>query len=212
MPALAQLARRCGLGAALLGVLALGACQRSFIPATIETNYPADDVAKELEFWHTLPARSAVCNDEGLHGLILLADNQDTTGSYTARLALAKQRGWVSHDFNEPGNLAMQRGTLARAVCVICKIQGGLMMTVFGPIPRYATRELVYMRLMGDPSTENLAITGLEYMGVISKAQDYMMLQAVPPAPAAPSTPDAPPPAAPAAPAEPAEAPANPPQ
>lgn len=172
----------------LLGLLAAGGCARTYVPATLETNYPAGDVGKELEFWHTLPTRSAVCNDEGLHGLFLLADGDDPSGSYPKRVELAKARGWVGKDFDEAGNLAMQRGTLAQAVAVICKIEGGVMMRVFGPTPRYATRELVYMRMMADPSTENQAITGLEYMGVISKAQDHIMLTTPPEqAPAAPA-------------------------
>ncbi len=180
----------------------LPGCARTFVPATLETNYPQGDVGKELEFWHTLPSRSAVCNDEGLHGLILLADGDDTSGGYPKRVELAKSRGWVSQSFDEAGNLAMQRGTLAQAVAVICKIEGGVMMRVFGPTPRYATRELVYMRLMADPSTENQAITGLEYMGVISKSQDYVMLTTPPPAApaeAAPAGEAAPAPDAPAA-------------
>src|ERR1043165_7689889 len=167
---------RMTLGLLLAAALCAG-CQRSYVPATLETNYPPDDADKELEFWHTLPEHSAVCNDEGLHGLILLADGEDKTGSYRARVALAKQRKWLSESFDEPGNMAIQRGTIARAICLICKIEGGVMMHIFGPIPRYATRELVSMQMMGDPSTSNLAITGLEYVGVISKAQDYLTLQ-----------------------------------
>lgn len=169
------------VGAALIGGWG-GGCARTYVPATIETNYPVGDTDKELEFWHSLPSRSAVCNDEGLHGLILLADGDDNTGSYAKRVELAKERGWVGKGFSEAGNLAMQRGTLAQSVAVICKIKGGVLMQLLGPTPRYATRELVYMRMMGDPSTENLSITGLEYMGVISKAQDYLMLSAEKPA------------------------------
>lgn len=171
--------------AALAGAASVGGCQRSYVPATIDTNYPASDVSKELEFWHELPSRSAVCNDEGLHGLILLADGEDNAGSYAKRVEIAKERGWVGKNWNEAGNMAMQRGTLASAVCQICKIKGGVMMRLAGPIPRYATRELVFMRIMGDPSTENLSITGLEYVGVISKAQDYVTMNGAPPAPAA---------------------------
>jgi hypothetical protein len=183
--------RNTGLTMLLLAAVLTGACQRTYVAATLETNYPPDDAGKELEFWHTLPTRSAVCNDEGLHGLILLADGEDKTGGYLQRVELAKSRGWVGKNFNEAGNLAMQRGTLAQAICVICDIKGGAMMRVFGPIPRYATRELVYMNMMGDPSTENLVITGLEYMGVVSKAQDYVTLRT--PEPAAEATPETPP-------------------
>ena len=162
-------------------------CARTTIEHPLDTNYPGADTGAELEFWHALPARPVVSNDEGLHGLILLALGQDSAGAYDARVALAKQEGWLAPDFDEPADLAMQRGTLARAITVILDIKGGLMMHLLGPTARYSTRELVYLQLLSEPSTENLVISGLEYVGVISKAQDYRALHAPRPGPEAPN-------------------------
>ena len=161
---------------AMGGLGAIGGCARTVIENPLNTNYPAGDLDGDLNYWHTLPTRSAVCNDEGLHGIFLLADGEDTLGSYEARVMEAKKRGYLPEDWAEAANLSMRRGTLARSVCVICKIKGGVMMQVFGPRARFAIRELVYMQIMGDPSTEAQSITGLEFLGVISKAQDYINL------------------------------------
>jgi hypothetical protein len=165
-------------GAALvLVLLLLPACARTIVAEPLETNYPPADAARELAFWHLLPTRSAVSNDEGFHGLLLLADGVDESGSYQRRVELLKSRGWLRAGFDEPGDLAMQRGTLAAAICGILEIRGGVMMRLLGPTPRYATRELAAMGMIPAGSSELQAITGLEYMGVISKAQDYLVLR-----------------------------------
>lgn len=172
---------RAGALAAAGAVLAGGAgCARTMIAETLATNYAAGEVEQELAYWHTLPTRSAVANDEGLHGLFLLADGDDPSGSYEARVEGAKARGWIPAGFDEPAGMAMQRGTLAMAVAVICEIRGGVVMRALGPSPRYAVRELTYLRLMPENSTELQTLTGLEYVGVISKAQDYLVLNKIP--------------------------------
>lgn len=163
--------------ALVLALLLLPACARTTVTDPLETNYPPADAARELAFWHLLPTRSAVSNDEGFHGLLLLADGVDESGSYQRRVELLKSRGWLRAGFDEPGDLAMQRGTLAAAICGILEIRGGVMMRLLGPTPRYATRELAAMGMIPAGSSELQAITGLEYMGVISKAQDYLVLR-----------------------------------
>lgn len=193
-----QPVRRATIAAAAIIVLACATgCARTRIATPLATDYPPDDAVQELAFWHQLPSRSAVSNDEGFHGLILLADGRDPSGSYDARVALLKAKGWLPDSFDEPGDLAMQRGRLASLVVQMLEIRGGVMMNVFGPTPRYATRELAYIGLIPPFSSELQAINGLEYMGVISKAQDFAVLrdfkalppedQANPPAPGEPA-------------------------
>jgi hypothetical protein len=86
------------------------------------------------------------------------------------------------------------------------------------PGPRYATRELISRGMIPPGSSENQAITGLEYLGVIGRAQDVITMReaqqaAKDAAQPAPTPPDAAPaPAAePAAAPAPAEPPATPP-
>lgn len=162
------------VGAALLTLL--GGCQRSKVAQTLDDTINTKSEASDLEFWHQLPGRSAVTNSEGLHGVLLLADGSDPTTSWEERLALLKERGWVTEKFSQAGDETIDRGTLAKAICHALKIEGGVMMRLTHTMPRYALRELTYLRVMA-ASTENQVVNGLDYIGIMSKAQDYAMLQ-----------------------------------
>lgn len=158
---------------ALAILLLLGGCARSRVETSLAAPVAQGDVNAELDFWDALGERLLISNDEAFHGLLLFADGADPRASYAERLKAARERGWVAADFDEDGNMAMQRGAVARAICVQCGIEGGVMMRVAGPVPRYATRELQYLGMMGNGS-EQQAISGREFMGMISKAQDYL--------------------------------------
>ncbi|MFM9957080.1 MAG: hypothetical protein ACKVZJ_03325 [Phycisphaerales bacterium] len=163
---------------AIVALLAAVGCQRSMVREALDIDSPKTDAqSAQLDFWHSLPGKSAVSNNEGLHGLILFADGTDPSTNYDERVALAKERGWVSQSFNEPGDLVMQRGTLAKAVTVATGIKGGVMMQITNSHGRYAARELQYLGIMGE-STEQQAISGLDFVGVISKVQDYQASEA----------------------------------
>ena len=66
----------------------------------------------------------------------------------------------------------MQRGTIAYAGVKGLHISGGWVMHVFGPTPRYAIRELVYMNLF-PPSSPQQLLAGAEFVGIIGKFEDY---------------------------------------
>ncbi len=172
-----------------------GGCQRSKVAQTLETTIDTKSETSDLEFWHQLPGRSAVTNSEGLHGVLLLSEGGDPTASWDERLALVKERGWVAEDFSQAGDETINRGTLAKALCHALKIEGGVMMRLTRTMPRYALKELTHLRVMA-ASTENQIVNGLDYIGILSKAQDYAMMQETKQAKAA-----APPPVEEAAPA-----------
>lgn len=163
-----------------VGALAivLAGCARTVVSDPLRTDYPATDAGAQLDFWHDLPGRTALTNDEGLHGVVLLFDGADPTESYAERLALLKRRGWVAESFDEPADLAMQRGTLARALVKAMDVRGGVMLALTRGHPRYAARELAALGIMPRGS-ELMVIDGLDYLGVISKAQDYMAVRAI---------------------------------
>ena len=191
----------------LAAVGAIAACSRTTITQPLSTNYAPGDVGAALEFQEAMTTRSAVSNDEGLHAVIELALTGDQMTSYEQRVALAKQEGWLDPDFDEPADLAMQRGTLARAICVALHIKGGIIMRTFGPSGRYATRELVDARIFPEGVTSNQTITGLELVGALGRARDYVTIREA--AEAARNAPPAPPaeePAPPEQPAPPADA------
>lgn len=159
-----------------LACIALQGCTRSIISGEHETAFADTSETATLDFWHTLPGHSAVTNAQGFHGVLLFADGVDNTGSYEARIEELKKRGWVEADFEEDPNMAMSRGALAKALAHAMDVKGGVMMQITHTSPRYATRELLYLSIM-PPGTDQQVISGLDYVGVISKAQDYVMLR-----------------------------------
>lgn len=161
--------------AALAGLLVFAqGCERTMVAQPSDPAVLAGTPEAAMEFWHSLPGRSAVTNSEGLHGVLLLADGQDPSGDYATRVATLQQRGWLDAGFDEPENMAMQRGTLAKALSHLMDIRGGVMMHVTGRSPRYAARELAYMGIIQSDSTSNQVMSGLDYLAIISKSQDYM--------------------------------------
>ena len=167
--------------------LALAACDRSRLSSPVITGYDRSSIVESVDFWHKLPERVAVTNDEGLHGLILFADGDDPNKTYAQRVEYLRALGWLRDGFDEPADLAMQRGTLAKGLAHALDIEGGVMMRLTDRNPRYSTRELIFMGLM-PPGTEQQVLNGYQYIGVISEAQDYELLkqgeniQRVPPA------------------------------
>ena len=172
---LARLGLPCCVG--LVALSPLASCTRTTVSDPIDLSALPAGTDGELEFWHTLPGRSAVTNNEGLHGLLLLIDGQDAATTYEERTDLLKQRGWMDTDFSEPADMAMQRGTLAKALTGSLDIRGGVMMHLSGRSPRYSARELAYLGILQPNTTSNQVISGLDYIAIISRAQDYRLTQ-----------------------------------
>lgn len=167
---------RAAISAALVSGLSFG-CTRTTIDHAIPTDYARDDDTAALDFWHNLSERPAISNDEGLHGVLVLMAGNDPTTSYEDRLELLRDEGWIPESFNEPAHLAMQRGTLAKAIAEAIGIEGGVMYTLTGA-RRYADRELVALQVL-PPGTELQAVSGADFLGIITRAQGQAMLRGV---------------------------------
>lgn len=68
----------------------------------------------------------------------------------------------------------LQKGHLASLVCRALGIKGGLWMCLFGPQPRLALRECVYLELMVR-GAEYQHVTGGELVGVIDRADRFRL-------------------------------------
>ncbi|MEM8835009.1 MAG: hypothetical protein AAGD00_04225 [Planctomycetota bacterium] len=179
-----------------LGALLLAGCSRTVVTNPLATDYGAGDPDGEVAFWHSMPPRSAITNNEGMHAILILSDGTDPTSSYEERVALLQERGWLPEGFNEQPNLAMQRGRFASLAAHALGIDGGVMMRLTDKAPRYATRELEFLNLIG-PGTEREVLSGLELLGTVAKLEDYRVREEVlaaraaeaarPPAEAAPN-------------------------
>lgn len=168
--------------------LPLGGCARTMLEASIADTHGGADVTSELDFWDALAMQDAVSNRDALHALLLTFDllsesdadheemeeadaNAEPPAGFDAELTTARQRGWIGATDALIANETAQVGWMARAICIEAGIEGGVNMRLFGPIPRYALRELTYEGLMGSKS-ENQALSGLELMATIGRIGD----------------------------------------
>ena len=156
----------------LAAALALGACQKAQIAEPLTESTAGNDVDSQMNFWHTLATRSMCSNDEAFHALLLYADGEDPAEDYAGRVAVLKERGWLHEGFDGQANEAVSRGTLAVVLASRLEIDGGVMMRLLGPTPRYATRELSYMGIF-PPSSPNQTFSGNEILGIIGRVEDY---------------------------------------
>jgi hypothetical protein len=140
------------------------------LPTTLYSNDPAD----QMDFWHTLPDRPIVDNDEAFHALLLFFNNDDPAKTYAERVHLL--RHVLPHDFTRPADESITRGTLAVILVHELKIRGGLTMHLIGPTQRYATRELQYMNLYPASSPQQ-TFSGQDFIGIIGRVEDYQRQQ-----------------------------------
>jgi len=149
-------------------------CQTAHVNSslTATTRFSGNNADAQLNFWHELATRHLTSNDEALHGLLLYADGRDDANTYDKRVATLKSRGLLPASFSEPADDAIRRGDLAVAIVNLLEIKGGWVMHVFGAMPRYACRELVYADIY-PPSSPQQTFSGAEFVGVIGKLDDY---------------------------------------
>jgi hypothetical protein len=159
-----------GVGVLLTALLA--GCQTARVDQPLAATLGASDADTQLEFWHQLADRPVTSNDDAFHGLLLYLDGEDPAADYAGRVQALKERGLLAKNFDQPANQAVERGTLAVAITKALDIKGGWAMRLFGPTPRYATRELQYLDLY-PPSSPNQTFSGTEFLGIMGKFEDW---------------------------------------
>lgn len=151
--------------------LSLG-CSQARVTKPLPPEVMANDADAQINFWHELTDQPVCSNDAAFHGLLLYLDSSDPATDYTSRVAALKARKMLPPDFNQPAEVAIQRGTLAVAICRALQIKGGVTMQFLPFSGRYASRELQFMNLY-PPGGPNQTFSGNEYVGVIGRLEDY---------------------------------------
>src|SRR3954451_11126346 len=98
-----------------VAVLWLGGCHATTSPVAqpLAPELSKSDPDAQVEFWHALPDRKAVSNDEAFHGLLLFADSDDKSADYAGRVEALKQRRMLPGDFSGAAGAPVRRGTVA---------------------------------------------------------------------------------------------------
>ena len=157
---------------AFLALPLLAGCHSTTPAQALAPQLAANDPGAQLQFWHALPERKAVSNEEAFHALLLFVDGQDDARDYDQRVQRLKEKHMVSAGFNGTAAEPLRRGTLAVALAQALSIKGGLSMRLFGPHDRYAVRELEYAGVY-PPSSPQQTFSGQEFLGIIGRAEDY---------------------------------------
>jgi len=155
-----------------IAVAIAGAGCQSAVGQALPKSLAGNDPDSQLAFWHTLPTRKVVSNDEAFHALLLFVDSEDSSGDYIDRMRLLKRKKLLPADFQEPAEFAAYRGTLAVVLVQALAIRGGVTMHMVGAQPRYALREMVYAGLF-PPSSPQQVFSGAQLLGIIGRAEDY---------------------------------------
>ncbi|GAB4553874.1 MAG: hypothetical protein Tsb0013_16330 [Phycisphaerales bacterium] len=156
----------------------LTGCARTVVTNPQPTTYDPNDIAAQLDFWHELPGRSAITNNEGVHGVILMVEGADTSGSWENRLAYLDERAWLPEELRDAQpDVVMRRGELAAILARVMGIEGGVMMRLTNGSPRYAYREMVYRGFMPQGS-DQMVLDGVDFLGVIARCEDHRMSEA----------------------------------
>lgn len=154
--------------AALVCLSGCGLNTRTTVESPASTQFPTD--ADSLDFWDTLEIQPVTTNDDALHGLLLLVQQDPPAESWESRLSAAQNRGWIGEKTTLEPKESAQMGMIAVCLCDILDVQGGLSMRMFGRIPRYSTRELVHIGLMPG-ITEHEALSGAEFIALLGAAE-----------------------------------------
>jgi len=147
-------------------VVAATGCERQLNTTSVVERYGSGD--EEVEFFEELKDSMVVSNEDALHALYLLADGEDHWGSYADRVAEAQRRRWIPASFSEPSTESAEVGWIATASCRIAGFDGGVSMRIWGPIPRYAVRELRNSQILVGKQ-ENMSFTGAEFVDFLTR-------------------------------------------
>jgi hypothetical protein len=157
---------------ALAVVCMLAGCRPYMMSSSAVDHFPQAD--QQVEFLRAVEKMPAVTNNDAFHALLMMQDGNDPNADYDARRAEGLRRGWIrSWDARSP-NEAAKVGWMASAGCQVMDVKGGLTMNLFGPftgpLPRYATRELVYMEVL-PMRTENQILSGSEFVDYLNRLE-----------------------------------------
>lgn len=157
-------------GALWLLVAVLAGCRPYVMDNSAVEQFPKAE--QELDFLASVERMPAVTNNDALHAFLLLQDGKDPSDRFEGRRAEGLRRGWIRKGDAKSANEAAKVGWMAVAGCRVMDVKGGLTLRLFdplvGPLPRYATRELVYMEVL-PLRTENQILTGAEFVDYMNR-------------------------------------------
>ena len=140
---------------------------------------PKDDPATldDDAFQSYLARVGMVTVDEAYRAMVILVDGKDGSKNFDERRQKLESRGIANPLWNLKPQNVIDSGAIAFMICRICRIHGGVDMTLLASWGlgdrRYAMRELIYREMIED-SVDYQYMTGAKLVGLMSKADAIM--------------------------------------
>ena len=159
----------CGCVSALLLFMGAG-CQSTLSRASGPVPAPPPGNAALMQYIADLPLVTA---EAAYRGVYLIADGEAFEGDYEALRDELVKRGVVGSHWKHYSNTLMNRAGVAYMICKTCDIRSGVNWFLFNQ-GRYAWRELQHMGI-GGSGTELGNLSGGEFLGILSRADKYLL-------------------------------------
>ena len=156
--------------------LAIVGCGTATVDKPLAQSVGGNDPIQQMEFWHRLAEQPVTSNDDAFHALLLFTDGADPAADYAGRVQALKAKALLPASFDQPANRALDRGTFSVALAKALNVRGGIVMSLFGPTRRYATKELEFASVYPS-SSPNQTFSGSEFLAVMSRAEEYQKAQ-----------------------------------
>ena len=153
-------------------IAAAGIAGCSGMPQITDGQGGSREKVSQAGFFYELADKPWCSADDAARGLLLLLDGQDPCTNFQQRIEKLADRGLTCKLWHLKPNEPITKGQVAYMICKALDIRGGLTMLLFGPSDRYCYRELVWLGIM-EPGTDYQPMTGPEFVGVISAADEY---------------------------------------
>ncbi|MCH7873208.1 MAG: hypothetical protein IID33_16050 [Planctomycetes bacterium] len=159
----------CGCVAALSLCMAAG-CQSTLARSGSPVAAPPPGNAALMQYIADLPLVTA---EAAYRGVYLIAESKAFEGDYETLRDELVERGVVGSNWNHYSNTLMNRAGVAYMICKTCDIRRGVNWFLFDQ-GRYAWRELQHMGI-GGSGTELGNLSGGEFLGILSRADKYLL-------------------------------------
>ena len=167
----------CVLAAMILAAALAGCSAGPMQVAGAEASLPAKETSPG--FLDRISAGPNVSENDAMRGLIMLLDGRDAAETFRQRINALLGRDVLDSTWDYDSARPITRGKLAYMIYQACEIPGGVMLTLTGPSQRYCLRELQYQGMMATGSQAG-AVTGMEFVAVLNRADTYMRTGRVP--------------------------------
>jgi hypothetical protein len=167
---------------ALMGLLCLsgvmGCSSGPLDIASPEAALTADE--DSAAYLDRLSAQETVSQNDALRGILLLLDGEDKAATFAQRVETLRRRRIVPGNWNFHPDKPITRGKVAYMIYQGCKMSGGAILTLCGPSQRYCLRELQYQGFITQEMSWYGEVTGMEFVGVVTRADAFLETGAIP--------------------------------